>query len=108
MCPSRQSRKPTPEPAQRFFHRDISWLEFNRRVLAQAGDPATPLLERVRFLAIFTSNLDEFFMKRVGLIKRQVHAGLDVRLARRPHAPPATGRHPGDGGGADHRAGAAV
>lgn len=79
MCPSRPSRKPTTEPAQRFFHRDISWLEFNRRVLAQAADPATPLLERVRFLAIFTSNLDEFFMKRVGLIKRQVHAGLDVR-----------------------------
>ena len=66
-----------PEP--RFFHRDLSWLEFNRRVLAQAADDALPLLERVRFLAIFTSNLDEFFMKRVGLIKRQVQAGPDVQ-----------------------------
>jgi hypothetical protein len=40
--------------------------------------PGVPLLERVRFLTIFTSNLDEFFMKRVGLVKRQVHAGIDV------------------------------
>jgi polyphosphate kinase len=62
----------------RYFNRDLSWLEFNRRVLAQAGDDRVPLLERVRFLGIFTSNLDEFFMKRVGLIKRQVHAGVDV------------------------------
>lgn len=60
----------------RFFNRDVSWLEFNRRVLAQASDPRTPLLERVKFLAIFTTNLDEFFMKRVGLVKRQVHSGL--------------------------------
>ncbi|MFO0830369.1 MAG: polyphosphate kinase 1 [Phycisphaerales bacterium] len=79
MSPSRTSRRSPSEPPHRFFHRDISWLEFNRRVLAQAADPAMPLLERVRFLAIFTSNLDEFFMKRVGLIKRQVHAGLDAR-----------------------------
>ena len=61
-----------PAPDQpRYFHRDLSWLEFNRRVLAQAGDEDVPLLERVRFLAIFTSNLDEFFMKRVGLIQRR-------------------------------------
>ncbi|MBS0190946.1 MAG: polyphosphate kinase 1 [Planctomycetes bacterium] len=54
----------------RFFNRDLSWLEFNRRVLWQAGDARIPLLERVKFLAIFTSNLDEFFMKRVGLLRR--------------------------------------
>lgn len=61
-----------------FFNRDLSWLEFNRRVLAQAADPDMPLLERLRFVSIFTTNLDEFFMKRVGLIKRQVHAGIDI------------------------------
>lgn len=62
----------------RFFNRDLSWLEFNRRVLAQSADETVPLLDRVRFLAIFTSNLDEFFMKRVGLLKRAVHAGIDT------------------------------
>ena len=62
----------------RFFNRDLSWLEFNRRVLAQAADVTLPLLDRVRFLTIFTSNLDEFFMKRVGLLKRAVHAGVDA------------------------------
>ena len=47
-----------------WFDRDLGWLEFNRRVLAEAQDRRTPLLERLKFLAIFTSNLDEFFMKR--------------------------------------------
>jgi polyphosphate kinase len=61
------------------FNRDLSWLEFNRRVLDQALDPTMPLLERVKFLAIFNSNLDEFFMKRVGLLKRQVEAGVMAR-----------------------------
>jgi polyphosphate kinase len=65
-----------PEDPSRFLNRDLQWLEFNRRVLAQALDPRNPLLERVRFLAIFGSNLDEFFMKRVGGLRRQIDAGV--------------------------------
>ena len=51
------------------FDRDLGWLEFNRRVLAEAQDERTPLLERLKFLAIFTSNLDEFFMKRIAILR---------------------------------------
>ncbi|HTA17535.1 MAG TPA: polyphosphate kinase 1, partial [bacterium] len=54
----------------RFFNRDLSMLNFNARVLAQAEDESCPLLERVRFLCIFSSNMDEFFMKRVGYLQR--------------------------------------
>jgi polyphosphate kinase len=60
-----------------FQDRDLAWIEFNRRVLREAEDDRNPLLERVKFLAIFSSNLDEFFMKRVGLWKRP-GAPLDV------------------------------
>lgn len=62
------------DPDQRYLNRDLSWLEFNRRVLDQALDPRTPLLTRVKFLSIYSSNLDEFFMKRVGYIKRQLES----------------------------------
>ncbi len=57
-----------------WFDRDLSWLEFNRRVLREAQDERTPLLERLKFLGIFTSNLDEFFMKRVGAMRTRAYA----------------------------------
>jgi len=59
-----------------YLNRELTWLEFNRRVLHMASDPQTPLLERVKFLAIVSSNLDEFFMKRVGGLKQQIAAGI--------------------------------
>lgn len=68
----KKSKKQHPS----YLNREIQWLEFNRRVLNEAQDDRTPLLERVNFLGIFTSNLDEFIMKRVGGIKRQIDFGI--------------------------------
>ena len=69
---------PMPD-REAFINRETSWLEFNRRVLHEALDPRTPLLERVGFLAIFNSNLDEYYQKRVGSLKRQVTTGVHRR-----------------------------
>lgn len=57
------NREVSPSLSDVWIDRDLSWLDFNDRVLAEAADERTPLLERAKFLAIFTSNLDEFFMK---------------------------------------------
>ncbi len=75
------SSVPNPNPApisgpDLFLNRELSWLEFNARVLSEAEEAANPLLERLKFIAIFESNLDEFFMKRVGGLKRQVASGI--------------------------------
>jgi polyphosphate kinase len=61
-----------PSLAGIWIDRDLSWLDFNQRVLAEALDERTPLLERAKFLAIFTSNLDEFFMKRIAVLRESL------------------------------------
>ncbi len=66
---------------QFYINREISWLSFNERVLQEAADPTVPLLERVKFLGIFSNNLDEFFRVRVGTLQRMVHAGIKGKTA---------------------------
>src|SRR5689334_3463177 len=67
---------PSLDDPELYLNRELTWLEFNRRVLHEAEDPRTPVLERLKFLAITAANLDEFFMKRIGGLKQQVAAGF--------------------------------
>ncbi|MGR0220976.1 RNA degradosome polyphosphate kinase [Agromyces sp. ZXT2-6] len=73
--------------SERYLDRELSWLAFNQRVLELAEDPRLPVLERANFLAIFASNLDEFFMVRVAGLKRRINTGLAVptNVGRTPH-----------------------
>jgi polyphosphate kinase len=70
-----------PAEPVRLFNREFSWIEFNRRVLAEAQNPDVPLLERVKFLSIASSNLDEFLMVRVGTIRDLIATGITERSA---------------------------
>ena len=72
-------RPPTETPSHALLNRELSWLDLNQRVLDLAADPAEPLLERVKFCSIFSSNLDEFFMVRVAGLLDQVVARVNVR-----------------------------
>ena len=73
---TRQNRRFDLSSAEYYLNRELTWLQFNRRVLNEAQDERTPLLERIKFLSIASSNLDEFFMKRVGGLKQQIGAGV--------------------------------
>jgi polyphosphate kinase len=73
----------TLDGAGRYLNRELSWLDFNARVLTLAGDPSVPLLERAKFLAIFSQNLDEFFMVRVAGLTDQLAAGIGATLPER-------------------------
>ena len=82
-APARRPKVPT----DRYLNRELSWIDFNERVLELAEDPAMPLLERARFLSIFASNLDEFYQVRVAGLRRQEAAGLAFNRWADDHRP---------------------
>src|SRR5205085_12217814 len=71
---------PMHNPKRKIIPRDISWLSFNARVLQEAADPDVPLRERIRFLGIFSNNLDEFFRVRVATLKRMIQYGSKAKM----------------------------
>ena len=75
--PAGERRAPTSRDPANYFNRELSWLDFNLRVLELAEDAALPLLERTKFASIYTSNLDEFFMVRVAGLHDQIEAGVE-------------------------------
>src|SRR5690242_10689942 len=70
-----------PAEPVRLFNREFSWIQFNRRVLAEALDESVPLLERVKFLSIASTNLDEFMMVRVGTVRELMATGIQEKSA---------------------------
>jgi polyphosphate kinase len=79
LIPGSQAPDDTFQDRSLYFNREISWLAFNHRVLEEALEPSWPLLERIKFLSIFHSNLDEFFMIRVSGLHEQLEAEVTER-----------------------------